>query len=86
MPTLLQNHPPRLDRREVEDLGDHRGKSLGALPRQLEKIVDMRNPAAHTGAVARAEILKRREEIMGIGQVGVLGSIVGVKMRQGRRD
>ncbi len=56
------------------------------LPRQLEKIVDMRNPAAHTGAVARAEILKRREEIMGIGQVGVLGSIVGVKMRQGRRD
>jgi hypothetical protein len=53
------------------------------LPRHLEKIVGMRNPAAHTGGVSRAELLARREEILGIGQMGVLGEMVRVRMRVG---
>jgi hypothetical protein len=55
------------------------------LPRHLEKIVGMRNPAAHTGGVSRTELLARREEILGTGQVGVLGELVRVRMRVGAR-
>jgi hypothetical protein len=55
------------------------------LPRQLEKIMGMRNPAAHTGSVERSELLARREEILGIGQMGVLGEMMRVRMRVGGR-
>jgi hypothetical protein len=54
------------------------------LPRQLEKVQVLRNPAAHSGAVSREELLKLRDELLGIGQMGMLVDLVVRKA--GRSD
>ncbi len=46
------------------------------LPRQLEKVQKLRNPAAHAEPVSREELLRLRDEVMGIGQTGVLSELV----------
>ena len=53
------------------------------LPGQLKRVTELRNPAAHADAVERGELLTRREEILGIGQTGILSEMVRAKMRAG---
>ncbi len=49
------------------------------LPRQIERVQDLRNPAAHSRAVGRDEVLRVRDELLGIGRPGVLVELVGKK-------
>lgn len=46
------------------------------LPAQLERVQKVRNPAAHAEPVSRDEVLKLRDELMGIGRTGVLLELV----------
>lgn len=49
------------------------------LPRQLERVQKVRNPAAHSEPVSRDEVLELRDEIMGIGQTGALLELARLK-------
>lgn len=51
------------------------------LPAQLEKVQELRNPAAHSEAVSRERLLRFRDELMGIGGMGVLVELVIRKER-----
>lgn len=42
------------------------------LPGQLEKVQALRNPAAHSQAIGREEVLRLRDNLLGIGRMGVL--------------
>jgi len=53
----------------------------GELPAQLEPILDLRNPAAHERTVAREEMGRLRQSILGIGCEGLLVRIVRTKLR-----
>jgi len=54
---------------------------LGELPHCLKRVLDLRNPAAHTRASSRAAVEVRRREILGIGLEGAIPRIARVKMR-----
>jgi len=54
---------------------------LGELPHALRRIVELRNPAAHSGASTRDAVGLRRREILGIGLEGTIPRIARVKMR-----
>lgn len=49
------------------------------LPRELEKVQKLRNPAAHAEPVTRDEVMAVRDALMGIGQMGVLVQLVARK-------
>lgn len=49
------------------------------LPRQMERVQGLRNPAAHSQAVGREDVLRLRDELLGIGRPGVLVELVGRK-------
>ncbi|MEQ9570181.1 MAG: hypothetical protein RLN75_08330 [Longimicrobiales bacterium] len=49
------------------------------LPAQLERVQRVRNPAAHAEPVTRDEVLRLRDDLMGIGRAGVLVGLVGRK-------
>jgi hypothetical protein len=53
----------------------------GELPAQLEPIRDLRNPAAHDRTVAREEMGRLRQSVLGIGCEGLLVRIVRAKLR-----
>ena len=53
----------------------------GELPAQLEPVRDLRNPAAHDRAVAREEMGRLRQSVLGIGCEGLLVRIVRAKLR-----
>ncbi len=53
----------------------------GELPAQLEPVRDLRNPAAHDRAVARDEMGRLRQSVLGIGCEGLLVRIVRAKLR-----
>ena len=53
----------------------------GELPAQLEPILDLRNPAAHERTVAREEMGRLRQMVLGIGCEGLLVRIVRAKLR-----
>jgi hypothetical protein len=54
---------------------------LGELPHCLRRIVELRNPAAHSSAAGRDAVATRRREILGIGLEGTISRIARVKMR-----
>jgi hypothetical protein len=54
---------------------------LGVLPRQLSVIAEMRNPMAHSRNAARADVTAAREEILEIGQEGLIVRLAQAKMR-----
>ena len=54
---------------------------LGELPHCLRRIVDLRNPAAHSGSATRDAVGQRRREILGIGVEGAIPRIARVKLR-----
>ena len=49
------------------------------LPGRMEAVQELRNPAAHSKAIGREEVLKVRDELLGIGRPGVLVELVGRK-------
>jgi hypothetical protein len=53
----------------------------GELPAQLEPILGLRNPAAHERMVAREEMGRLRQMVLGIGCEGLLVRIVRAKLR-----
>ncbi|MEJ2483459.1 MAG: hypothetical protein P8049_10195 [Gemmatimonadota bacterium] len=53
----------------------------GELPAQLEPILDLRNPAAHERTVAREEMGRLRQMVLGIGCEGLLVRLVRAKLR-----
>lgn len=49
------------------------------LPGRLERVQELRNPAAHGSEVTRDEVLRFREELLGIGRVGLLLELLWTK-------
>lgn len=56
---------------------------LGELPRYLEPIRGLRNPAAHGEDIDRERLAQRRCELLGIGCEGLVVQVVRVKLRSG---
>ena len=53
----------------------------GVLPTRLEILADLRNAAAHSASTAREQVSDAREEILGIGQEGLITHVSRAKMR-----
>ena len=53
---------------------------LGEAVAHLAPIAGLRNPAAHSSHVTRAEVSKLREQVLGVGQDGLICRIARVKM------
>jgi hypothetical protein len=51
------------------------------LPHELEPVLELRNPAAHSRTVRRDEIGRWRQNLLGIGCEGLLVRIVRAKLR-----
>lgn len=54
---------------------------LTVIPKALERLLTMRNPAAHSSALQRADILREREAVLGIGQDGLVAQLARAKLR-----
>jgi len=54
---------------------------LGELPHALRRVLEVRNPAAHSGATARDSVGARRSEVLGIGREGLIVRLARAKMR-----
>jgi len=55
----------------------------GVLPRQLDKLRELRNPAAHSARIDAADLGSIREELLGVGQEGVIPRLVRARLRAG---
>ena len=53
------------------------------LPYRLKRLVELRNPAAHSEPVSADVLAHEREAIVGIGQEGLLVRLVRAKLRRG---
>ncbi len=53
----------------------------GVLPHQLEPVLELRNPAAHSRSVRREEMGRWRQDLLGIGCEGLLVRIARAKLR-----
>jgi hypothetical protein len=56
---------------------------VGELPHRLRVLEDLRNPAAHSASARRDQVASAREEILGIGQEGLIVRLARAKMRAG---
>jgi hypothetical protein len=54
---------------------------VGEVPCRLRALEDLRNPAAHSETAWRDQVSFAREEIVGIGQEGLIGRVARAKMR-----
>jgi hypothetical protein len=54
---------------------------LDALPAQLAGLAEMRNPAAHSGRVSREAVSDAREEVLGVGQHGIIDRLAVIAAR-----
>ena len=54
---------------------------LSELPHCLRRIMEVRNPASHSGATTRDAVSQRRGEILGIGSEGAVVRIARAKLR-----
>jgi len=54
---------------------------VAELPHRLRVLEDLRNPAAHSAATRREQVSSAREEILGIGQEGLIVRIARARMR-----
>jgi hypothetical protein len=69
-------------RKGVRTAFQHDWKWLeGQLPAQLDPVVALRNPAAHSAAVARDRAAAIREQVLGIGCEGLIVQLARVRMR-----
>ena len=56
---------------------------VSELPYRLRVLEDLRNPAAHSEAAWRDQVSAAREEIVGVGQEGLIPRLARAKMRAG---
>ena len=54
---------------------------VGTVPNRLQVLEDLRNPAAHSGQTWREQVTGAREEILGIGQPGLIVELARAKLR-----
>jgi hypothetical protein len=54
---------------------------LGSLPHHLEPIVELRNPAAHSGRTSRDAVTDVRANVLGIGCEGLIVQLARVRLR-----
>ncbi|HSW29064.1 MAG TPA: hypothetical protein VLH75_06140 [Longimicrobiales bacterium] len=54
---------------------------LGILPRELEKLVELRNAGAHSEGVAAETLGPIREMVLGVGREGMVGRLVRARVR-----
>jgi len=54
---------------------------VGELPDRLRVLEDLRNPAAHSASARREQVASAREQILGIGQEGLIVRLARAKMR-----
>jgi len=54
---------------------------LGVLPRQLDRLTELRNAGAHSGVTRTADLDAIRRQVLGIGEDGLLARVVRVGMR-----
>jgi len=57
------------------------GWLIGELPRRLEVLEALRNPAAHAAALTREEVARLRADVLGIGGEGLIVRIARGRMR-----
>jgi hypothetical protein len=57
----------------------------GVLPRRLDKLREIRNPAAHSESIDAADLSSIREELLGVGQEGLIPRLVRARLRAGYR-
>lgn len=60
------------------------GWLVSEVPYRLRALEDLRNPAAHSEAAWRDQVSAAREEILGIGQEGLIPRLARAKLRAGR--
>ena len=58
----------------------------GVLPTRLELLADLRNAAAHSASTAPEQVTDAREEILGIGQDGLIPQIARARLRVKRNN
>jgi hypothetical protein len=69
-------------RKGVRTVFQHDWKWLeGELPAHLDPVVEVRNPAAHSGTVSRDQAATIREQVLGIGCEGLIVQLARVRMR-----
>lgn len=56
---------------------------VGTLPSQLRVLEDLRNPAAHSAATGREQLMDAREAVLGIGCEGLIVQLAGARRRAG---
>lgn len=54
---------------------------VGTVAQRLRVVEDLRNPAAHSGQTWRDQVAAAREEILGIGQSGLIVELARAKLR-----
>ena len=52
-----------------------------SLPPILDELAGFRNPAAHRGTVAREDVVRLRNQLVGIGSKGELLELAQVRVR-----
>jgi hypothetical protein len=56
---------------------------LGVLPRELERLIRLRNAGAHSEVTRASELEGVRRNVIGIGEEGLISKLVRVRMRSG---
>ena len=56
---------------------------LGVLPRELERLIKLRNAGAHSEVTRASELEGVRRKVVGIGEEGLISKLVRVRMRSG---
>lgn len=76
--TLLQ-HDPVVGKGVRAALGPSSSWLLGTLPNMLEGVIRLRNPAAHSEAADREQVIRLREQVLGIGMLGLIIQLARAK-------
>ena len=77
----LLEHEDRVQHALRQQLPHDHSWLLGILPRQLARLVDLRNAGAHSGVTRSTDLEAVRRQVLGIGQEGLLARLVRVRMR-----
>jgi hypothetical protein len=77
----LVEHDPVVQRGLRQAFPHDRAWLEGEMPAHVGPIVELRNPAAHSHTLTRADVSQLRESVLGIGCEGLIVRIAGIKRR-----
>jgi hypothetical protein len=77
----LLEHEGRVQTALRQQLPHDHSWVLGVLPRQLDRLTELRNAGAHSGVTRTADLDAIRRQVLGIGEDGLLARVVRVGMR-----